>query len=177
MAQLGGGGGGNHSGALDTFSNGREDYLTQFAFRVEIDGIVSGAFRKAGPFRWTTKVKPIREGGNNRGTVNLVEAGEFAPIKLEKGLVGANGEFFEWMKSLHDPGKSFKRANISVVLMHETGEEASRYNIFNALPSRYEMGQLDGKTNELAVESVEIHYDYFEFVEGKAPKVKKNTYE
>lgn len=170
-------GGGNQSGALDTFSNGREDYQTQFAFRVEIDGIVSGAFRKAGPFQWTTKTKPIREGGNNRNMRNLVEPAEFAPLKLEKGLVGANGEFFTWMKSVHDPGTAFERANISVVLMHETGEEAARYNLYNALPTRYEVGQFDGKTNELAVESVELVYDYFEFVEGKAPQVPKNTYE
>lgn len=167
----------NSGGGIDTFSAGREDYQTQFAFRVEIDGISSAAFRKAGPFRWTTKVKPVREGGNNRGNVNLVEPGEFAPIKLEKGLVGANSEFFEWMKSVHDPSKGFKRANISVVLTHETGEEAGRYNLYNALPTRYELGQLDGKTNELAVESVELVYDYFEFVKGKAPKVPKNTYE
>ncbi len=164
-------------GGLGTFSGGREVYQTQFAFRVEIDGIVSAAFRRAGPFSWTTRTKPVREGGNNRGTVNLIEPAEFAPLKLEKGLVGANGEFFEWMKAVHDPGKSFKRANISVVLLLENGEEAGRYNLYNALPTRYELGQLDGKTNELAVESVEIVYDYFEFVEGKAPSVPKNTYE
>lgn len=145
---------------------GREDYQVEFAFRVEIDGIMAAAFRQAGPFRWTTKVKPIREGGNNRGFVNLVEPGEFAPLGLKKGLASGNNELFLWMKRVHDANAPFMRANISVVLMNEKGSEVGRFNLYNAFPSKYELGQLDGKTNEIAIETLEITFDYFEFNAG-----------
>jgi len=149
---------------------GREDYQVEFAFRVEIDGIMAAAFRHAGPFRWTTKTKPIREGGNNRGFVNLVEPGEFAPLGLKKGLASGNNELFLWMKRIHDTTgvgvKPFMRANISIVLMNEKGSEVGRFNLYNAFPSKYELGQLDGKTNEIAIESLDITFDYFEFNAG-----------
>ncbi len=151
---------------LGAFQGGREDYQVQFAFRVEIDGIMSAAFRNAGPFRWTTKVTPVREGGNNRGFVNLVNPGEFAPLVMKKGLAPSNNELFLWMHRLHNPGAPFQRANISVVMMNEKGDEAGRFNLYNAFPSKYELGQFDGKTNEVGIETLEITFDYFEFNAG-----------
>lgn len=153
------------SGVLAAFM-GREDYQVQFMFRVEIDGIMVAAFRQAGPFRWTTKTRPVREGGNNRGFVNLVEPGEFAPLSLKKGLASGNNELFLWMKRLHDWNAPFLRANISIVLMNEKSSEVGRFNLYNAFPSKYELGQLDGKTNEVAIESLDITFDYFEFNAG-----------
>ncbi len=152
---------------LDSFTDDREDYQVQFAFRVEIDGIISAAFRSAGPFRWTTKVTPVREGGRNRGTVNLVEPGEFAPLSLKKGLVSNSSELYQWMKRVHNHAEAFSRANMSVVMIREDGSEAGRFNLFNAFPSKYELGQFDGKTNEVNVETLEITFDYFDFEEGR----------
>lgn len=145
---------------------GREDYQVQFAFRVEIDGIMSAAFRSAGPFRWKTDVEHVREGGNNRGFVNLVKPGSFDPLELKKGLAPKNSELFDWMQRLHNANAPFMRSNISVVLLTESGGEAGRFNLFNAFPNEYELGQMDGKTNEVAIEKLQITFDYFTFNAG-----------
>ncbi len=150
---------------LAAFMNDRQDYQVQFGFRVEIDGIISGAFRTAGPFKWTTEVDAIREGGRNNGTVNLVKPGKFAPLVLNKGLVVNNSELFEWMRRLHDHSQAFHRANMSVIMVQEDGSERGRFNLYNAFPSRYELGQFDGKSNDVSVETLEITFDYFHFLE------------
>ena len=157
----------NAASAILGAFQGRDDYQVGFCFAVEIDGIMTAAFRQVSQVRWTTKTKPLREGGNNRNFVNLIEPGEFAPLTLKKGLATGSGanELFLWMKRVHDTG-AFERANISLVLLDEMGDEAGRFNFYNAFPNKYELGQLDGKTNEIGIETLEITYDYFDFQAG-----------
>ena len=159
------------SAILGAFA-GREDYQVGFAFRVEIDGIMAAAFRQVSQIRWSSKTTQLREGGNNRGFVNLIDSGEFAPLTLQKGLATGSSanELFLWMQRVHNTtgvgdGK-FMRANISLVLNDEAGSEAGRFNFYNAFPNKYELGQLDGKTNEIGIETLEITFDYFDFQAG-----------
>lgn len=149
-------------------TQGREDYQVQFAFRVEIDGIMSAAFRRVGPFVWETAVESVREGGNNRGMVHMIKPAQFGALTLDKGLVSGNNELFLWMQRVHDPSTPFARANVSVVLLAENGDEAGRFNLYNAFISKYQLGGLDGRTDEVAVETMTLHFDYFEFKAGNA---------
>lgn len=153
------------SSILGAFT-GRQDYQVQFAFRVEIDGIMSAAFRKVGPMSWETGVDTVREGGNNRGMRNLINPAKFGDLTLEKGLTSSNNELFLWMKRVHDASKPFMRSNISIVLMAEDGAEAGRFNLFNAFISKYQLAGLEGKTEDVAIESMTIIFDYFEFNAG-----------
>jgi len=147
---------------------GRADPDIPFSFYVEIDGIRCVKFREASGLEWKADPEAFNEGGNNTGQVHLVGRGSFTPLKLKKGFFAAQGEFFNWMKSLLDGGSSaIKRATVSVVIQNEAGDEIGRYDLFGAFMTRYAGPGLNAMQNgTVAFEEIDLVYDRFEFKPG-----------
>jgi len=142
----------------------RTDPDVPFSFFVEIDGIQCAKFREAQGLEWRAEPVQFYEGGNSRHKVSLVGQGTFSPLTLKKGFFAKSSEFFDWMKAIMDGGdKKVSRATISVVAQDAAGNEVGRFNVYGAFMTRYQGPAFNAMDSAIAVEEIEIVYDYFEY--------------
>jgi phage tail-like protein len=137
-----------------------------YRYSLEIDSITTVRFTKLSGLKMTTKVDWVPEGGNNIHKYAMISGQTFEPLVIEKGFYSARDEFFQWMKSIHDPGREVSRVSISVIMHNDKGQPTGRYNLYGAFIMEYEGPTFDSKAKEIAFEKVKIHYDYFEYLKA-----------
>jgi phage tail-like protein len=73
--------------------------------------------------------------------------------------------FYEWIKKIVDSGTEGQKKSMSIILLDETGEtekkDVARWDIVNAWPTKYKPADLNAKTNDVAIESLEIAHEGF----------------
>ena len=155
----GGGGGGADS---TSGSEGRRthDYVADFNFVIEIDGLQAGAFQKCDGLSWEADLIETRD---SMDPYPRYRPGirRFGKLKLTKGYV-SDSTLWTWcesiMKGKHD------RRNGAITLYDDDGQSAVvSYTFIDALPVKWSGFRLDGKGAgglveeiELAVESIEL---------------------
>src|SRR5438270_2671396 len=93
----------------------RKDHQSIGFFRVELDGIHHGSYRKCGGLKTETEVFEYQEGGDNDATHKLVGPTKASNIVLTKGFVG-DPALFQWRDEIQASGtKAIKRRNGSIV--------------------------------------------------------------
>lgn len=145
---------------------GRSDPDVPYQFMLEMTGLIQNvAFKEASGLKMTTKVKKIREGGNNLYERSLIEANTFDPLIIKKGWYASKTEFYDWMMHVHNPSKSakYKRINIDLVAFNNKFSELCRFTLFNCFITEYEGPKFDAHSKEIGFETIKINYDYFTF--------------
>ena len=135
----------------------RKDHHAIGYFRVELDGIDSGSFRKCGGLKTETEIFEYQEGGDNEATHKLVGPTKASNIVLTKGFV-SDPALFKWRAEIHDSGtNAIKRRNGAIVALPLDGKtEVGRWNFQKAWPVRWEMTEFDAASGEAACEILEL---------------------
>ena len=135
----------------------RKDHQAIGYFRVELDGIDSGAFRKCSGLKTETEVFEYQEGGDNDATHKLIGPTKASHIVLTKGFV-SDPALFKWRDEVQASGaKAIKRRNGSIVALALDGKtEVGRWNFTKAWPVRWEMTEFDAHSGEAACEILEL---------------------
>jgi phage tail-like protein len=140
-------------------TNQRKDPYSNCRFRVEISGITQAGFSEVTIPDSTSEVIEHREGTeaatNLRKQAGLITNGN---LVLKWGIT-ASMELYNWRRLIEQGKISSSRKNISVVLMDEEGNDAARWDFTNAWPSKYKGPDLNGKGNEVAIETLEIVFE------------------
>jgi phage tail-like protein len=140
-------------------STQRKDPYSNCRFRVEIDGVTQAGFSEVSIPDSTSEVIGHREGTDAASTLRkqagLITNGN---LVLKWGIT-ASMELYNWRKVVEQGKLSTARKNVSVVLMDEENNEAARWNFTNAWPSKYKGPDLNGKGNEVALETLEIVFE------------------
>ncbi|MFZ0388950.1 MAG: phage tail protein [Calditrichia bacterium] len=131
----------------------RRDPFRNFRFRVEIDGVQQAGFSEATGFDATVDVIEYRDGNENTTVRKLPGLTKYGNITLKRGVTNST-ELFEW--HLDVVRGNIERRNMSIVLMDESGNDAARWNIINAWPTKYDPPDFNAKGNDVAIESLEI---------------------
>lgn len=147
------GGGGGHG----PFRNSR--------FVVEIDGIATASFSRVELPAITIPDIDYRPGTDSPTARKLSGINEHAPVLLERGVSGDFTELYEWFKLAERGQLDEARRAMAVVLLSPAGEPGVRWEFRNAWPSRYVAPTLDGGSNEVALESLEISHEGMERVQ------------
>ena len=135
----------------------RNDPYGQFNFLIEIDGVVKGGFSEASGLTTDSNIIEYREGNEQQGTTRkLPGLIKYNNIVLKRGYT-QDKSLWEWRKKVID-GKT-ERAEGSIVLMDEARNTALRWNFREGWPSKWEGPALNGKTSEVAIESLEIAHE------------------
>lgn len=135
----------------------RNDPYAQFNFLIEIDGVIQGGFSEASGLTTDTDVIEYRDGTEPQATVRkLPGLMKYTNIVLKRGFT-QNRALWEWRKKVID-GKT-SRASGSIVLLDEGREEALRWNFREGWPCKWEGPALNGKTSEVALETLEICHE------------------
>jgi phage tail-like protein len=140
----------------------RNDPYGQFNFLIEIDGVVQGGFSEASGLTTDSNIIEYREGNEQQGTTRkLPGLIKYNNIVLKRGWT-KDKSLWEWRKKVID-GKT-ERTSGSIILLDEARSEALRWDFREGWPSKWEGPALNGKTSEVAVETLEIAHEGLELV-------------
>ena len=139
----------------------REDPLTQFNFVIEIDGVSTAGFSEVSGLTSDTNIIEYRNGSHPVGRVTklpgLMKDGQ---VTLKRGYTQKGTELWAWRKKVID-GKT-ERTTISITLLDEARQPAMRWKLIECWPSKLEAPGLNGKTSEVAIETLEVAHEGLE---------------
>jgi phage tail-like protein len=138
----------------------RNDPYGQFNFTIEIDGKTLGGFSEVSGLSQDSTAIEYREGNEKHGTTRkLPGLIKYNNIVLKRGWT-KDKVLWEWRKQVID-GKTDRRHG-SVVLLDEARQPALRWNFREGWPCKWEGPALNGKTSEVAIETLEIAHEGLE---------------
>lgn len=129
------------------------DPYAAFNFLVEIDNVTVAGFSECSGLNTETDAIEYRTGNTDITVTKLPGLKKFGNITLKRGFT-ASKELWDWRKKVLD-GKT-ERQSGSIVLQNEARQEALRWNFTEAWPRKWEGPTFNAKTNEVAVETLEI---------------------
>lgn len=137
----------------------RNDPFSAFNFLVEIEGVTIAGFSEASGLSSETDPIEYRTGAEDITVRKLPGLKKFANIVLKRGYTNSK-ELWDWRKRVTD-GKT-QRQSGSVVLLNEARQEALRWNFREGWPRKLDAPTFNAKTNEVAVETLEIAHEGLE---------------
>jgi phage tail-like protein len=136
----------------------RNDPYKAFNFLVEIDGIAHAVFSEVTGLESETAVIEYRAGGENV-VRKLPGLTKFGNITLKRGIT-QDAELWNWRKSIVDG--DIDRRNGSIVLLDDQRSPVVRWNFHNGWICKWEGPALSAKSNEVAIETMEIAHEGLE---------------
>ena len=130
----------------------RQDPLRGFRFLLEIDAIASGGFARVKGISRDVKHESYREGGVNDYEHKLVTQVSYPVLVLERGL--ALDDLWKWAQASADG--DVERKTVRIRLQNEAGERSWSWEIANAIPVKWTASDLDGTSNQVVMESLEL---------------------
>jgi phage tail-like protein len=133
----------------------RQDPLTNYRFRVEIDGMASASFSEVFIAPTTTAVIEYREGGDAAHVRKLPGLTTFGNVTLKRGVTGSL-DLVNWQLQVVRGEISNARKNLSIVVLDDAGQDKARFNVSAAWPVKYDPGDLNATGNEVFIELLEL---------------------
>ena len=133
----------------------RSDPYRNFRFRVEIDGILAAGFSEVQIGESMTEVIDYREGNEPAHVRKLAGLQKFGIVTLTRGMT-ASMELVNWHRQAQAGDTANARRNVVVIVMDESGTDQARFAIHAAWPAKYAVGSLDGKGNEVLIETLDL---------------------
>jgi phage tail-like protein len=145
----------------------RNDPHPVFCFWVDIPKLKTDKafFRSASGLRYDTEVIPVRAGGVNDTTFNLVGATKWSPLVLKQGFV-AGSKLVEWREKWLT-GEEMTRYDGSIVQLDTALNKVAQWEFVRGWPSKWEVGEFDASKSELMIETLEICHDGLKFTKLK----------
>jgi len=140
----------------------RKDHEAVGFFKVEIEGLEAGSFRKCSPPKTETEIYEYQEGGDNETVRKLLGPTKTTNLILSKGFINQDA-LFKWRDEVASSGSNkIARRNGSIVVMAADGKtELKRWNFQKAWPVKWELGELDASSGAALVEHLEIAVEKF----------------
>jgi phage tail-like protein len=139
----------------------RNDPYKNFNFLVEIDGIARAAFSEVSGLVSETTVVEYRS-GSEFGTRKLPGLTKYANIVLKRGIT-QDKDLWHWRKSVIDG--DVQRRNGTIKLLDDQRQEVLRWNFREGWPCKWEGPAFNAKSNEVAIETLEIAHEGLELDE------------
>lgn len=133
------------------------DPLRNFRYRLEIDGIVQAGFSEVAIGDLSNDPIEYREGNEITTVRKLKGLNKYGNITLKWGLTDSI-ELSNWHRMVVDDATPLSAARRTVVIrvQNEAGEDKAAYEVTRAWPTKYNPTDLNGKGNEVAIESLEL---------------------
>ena len=107
-----------------------------------------------------TSVIEYREGNERRSSVRkLPGLTKYSNLTLKRGIT-RDRSLWDWRKTVIDG--TARRVNGSIILLDESRQEVARWNFREGWPCKWEGPMLNAKSNEVAIETLEIAHEGFD---------------
>jgi phage tail-like protein len=138
----------------------RNDPYSQFNFLIEIDGVVKGGFSECSGLTSDTNVIDYREGNEKQLTTRrLPGLMKYTNIVLKRGYT-ADKSLWNWRQDVING--QISRTTGSIILLDDARNTALTWNFREGWPCKLEGPALNGKTSEVAIETLEICHEGIE---------------
>jgi phage tail-like protein len=138
----------------------RNDPYGQFNFVVTINGVAAAGFSEVSGLTTDTNIIEYREGNEKQGTVRkLPGLIKYNNIVLKRGWT-QDHSLWAWRKNVIDG--TTQRQDGVVTLYDESRQPALTWKFRQGWPSKWEGPALNGKTSEVAIETLEIAHEGLE---------------
>jgi phage tail-like protein len=135
----------------------RVDPYKNYNFLVEIGGITSAGFSSCVIPDTSVEVIEYREGADDvTGVRKLPGRVKYSNIILKRGLT-ASQDLWNWYKNVVTGVPD--RRTVAVTLLDDSRSSVMKWLFYNAWPIKYEISSLQGKGNDVAIESLEIAHE------------------
>jgi phage tail-like protein len=140
----------------------RTDPYGQFNFQVDIDGVGTFGFSEVSGLTTDTNIIEYREGDEvadgESTTRKLPGLIKYNNIVLKRGYTN-DLSAYNWRLKVIQGNTSAARTTGSITLLDEARNPALRWTFREGWPSKWEGPGLNGKTSEVAIESMEIVHE------------------
>jgi phage tail-like protein len=135
--------------------------LTNFRFRVEIDGIQQAAFLECSGIGSEIEVTEYRDGSDPGVTRKFPGKISYPNITLKWGVTPSR-DLYDWHLSALQG--AVKRRNGTISLLDESGAVKVSWRFSNAWPCKFTGPSLSGKGTDVAIEELVIATEKVELV-------------
>ena len=132
-----------------------------FHFSVSILGLdYEASFQEVRGIDSSVETEPVRGGGDNHSIYYLPKQVTHSDLVLKRALVTTTSSFYTWCQSVMGGLIGFKIVplSLSVRLLDENHDPICAWNLGNAYPVKWVLGNLDAMKSEVMIE--EIHFKY-----------------
>lgn len=126
--------------------------MSEYRFELLLDGIRVANFNEMSGMSNQVDAITYREGGASSTSV-LPLPTPSQTVQLKYGLTQSK-DLFTWIQS--SVMGNLERKNISIVLINEDNTENTRWNLSNAWITKYNFSDMDGQSDEMAIESLTV---------------------
>jgi len=130
-----------------------QDPLKGFRFKVEIQGIQQAGFMECSSVGSHLEVVEYREGADAINVRKFPGKASYPDITLKWGMTD-NQDLYNW--HLEAVKGNLQRQSGSVVQLDDTGAEKTRWNFFNAWPSKWDGPAFNAKGNDLSINTLTL---------------------
>ena len=137
-----------------------------FHFKVEFNGISSQdknvQFQSVSGLSVDIETEEFAEGGENRFKHKLPVRSKFPNLILKRGLV-TDSEVIIWCRNAIESFQ-FEPVDLTVKLLNENHEPLITWNVVHAYPVKWSVADLNAEESKIAIETIELAYNYFRLV-------------
>ena len=125
-----------------------------FNFRVEIDGIGEGQFAEVEVPEAEITVVEYREGADKASTTRKLPGRvRYGNVVLKRGITG-DLALYEWFRAVANG--DFQPRDVAIILLDAERQPVIRWRARDAWPTKYAVSDLNAKSNEVAIEIMEL---------------------
>ena len=135
----------------------RQDPLRNFRYRLEIDGIDQAGFAEVADRRPLDRRRSSIARATSPSTVRKLNGlNKYGNVTLKWGITDST-ELAEWHQLVVDdvPLQAARRT-VVIRIQNEAGEDKAAFEVINAWPCKYDPTDLNGKGNEVAIDTLEL---------------------
>jgi phage tail-like protein len=137
---------------------GTGDPLTQFAFAVEIDGILNAFFTECSGLGGQIEVFEYKEGGQNEFTHKLPGRVTYSNIQLKRGITDATS-MYDWFHRVATAAdKSSEMKTVTITHHAADGSVVLTWSLANAYPVKWTGPRFNAGSSSVAVEEFELAF-------------------
>jgi phage tail-like protein len=140
--------------------NLRNDPLPVFSFWVDLGMGGQAYFKGVAGLRYETEVVPVRAGGVNDTTYNLVGATKWTNLVFKQGFTKSSALIQwrqEWMQ-----GK-MNRIGGTITQLDTALQPKAQWTFVRGWPCKWDIAEFDASKSELAIETLEITHNGLKF--------------
>lgn len=139
-----------------------------FHFKVEVLGLPPNdhdvRFMEVGGLSMEMGTEEVAEGGENRFTQKFPTRTKYPELVLKRGLL-INSALIGWVRECIED-YNIQPRNIVIKLLNEEHQPLLTWHVVNAFPIKWAVSDLNAANNAVAVESMQLFYQYFTMDKG-----------
>lgn len=132
-----------------------------FYFSVEFSGVSNkndSKFQEVSGISVSVETEPFKQGGSDN-TYDLPKKMKYTNLVLKRGML-MGSQLTTWFRKATE-NLEFSLMDIQVSLMNREGQPLAVWSFVNCYPIKWSVDAFNSTKNEVALETMEISYEYF----------------